>query len=488
MVMIDEDYIIKKIYDARKNFALRHMFLSILIQDFVIELSDEVETAAIDFNRKRILFNPEFASVIIGEEETKRIVGPTPVRRIFKRETVPPDLLFVFAHEAFHQILLGKERAILRGIEPGTPEWKLWNIAQDYVINVMIEDLGIATVPRGYYYDENAPPGQRWNKEGRGEPVEFCYDPKFRGMTTEEVYDYLFKQYGLPRNIGGLQGLPTGPGEGPPYPGEERGGEGVTVPVDDVYGVPRNPEEARRFYRELEDRIVKGYNIARVPSGLERIIDEILTPKLDWRTLLSRYMKYAIMGSGREDYTWYPPDKKKLGSLGLYLPGMYERVVRAAVAVDTSGSITEKEFIDFVSEVQGILNSFERYELLVVICDDHIETYNRALVDGEMVQYVPERNDYILLRHRGQRIPPEFWRQGFGTDYNPVFILIDRLRFRPDVLVYFTDLEVGPECFPSVPPPYQVIWVCTQPPERAYKPPFGEVIYYEREKMKFTYF
>lgn len=480
MVLIDEDYIIRKLYETRRIFSTRHLFLSILIQDFKLELSDEVRTAAIDFDEKVIKFNPCFAKCLIGEEiEKLPIKLPIKLGKIVKlKPTVSEDLLFVFAHEAFHQILLAKERAILRNIEPGTPEWKLWNMAQDYVINVMIEDLGIAKMPRDLYYDENAPECQKWNREGRGIKVNFCYDPKFRGWTTEEVYDYLLKQRGLPQNVRGIMGLPT-----PTAPGKE-----VDAPVDVVRGVPRSSEEARRFYREIEDKIIKGYNIARVPSGLERIIDEILRPKLDWRSLLQRYMKFAIMGSGREDYTWYPPHKKKYVVTGIYLPGMYERAVRAAVAVDTSGSITETEFKYFVSEVQGILNAFPSYELLIIVCDDHIETRNKGIVDGELIQYVATRDDYIFIRHRRGTVPPGFWRKGGGTDYKPVFKLIERLYFKPDVLVYFTDLICGPECFPPYKPPYPVIWVCTSSPREAYKPPWGDVIFYERERMKFTVF
>ena len=70
---------------------------------------------------------------------------------------------------------------------------------------------------------------------------------------------------------------------------------------------------------------------------------------------------------------------------------------------------------------------------------------------------------------------PEEWNavgRG-GTEFVPVFNLIDDEMLNPACMIYFTDLECY--TYPDLHPQYPVLWASTGG-ARAPKPPFGEVI------------
>ncbi|KXA90993.1 hypothetical protein AKJ57_02825 [candidate division MSBL1 archaeon SCGC-AAA259A05] len=52
-----------------------------------------------------------------------------------------------------------------------------------------------------------------------------------------------------------------------------------------------------------------------MPEALERIVEEILEPGVDWRRVLRRY----ILRHAREDYDWMKPDRRLLQH-GIYYP------------------------------------------------------------------------------------------------------------------------------------------------------------------------
>ena len=68
----------------------------------------------------------------------------------------------------------------------------------------------------------------------------------------------------------------------------------------------------------LEDREVMTYVSARrnaqaanqartmgdLPAGLARMVERMISPRLDWRSLLSRFLQDAA----RYDYAWMPPN------------------------------------------------------------------------------------------------------------------------------------------------------------------------------------
>ncbi|WP_373013395.1 VWA-like domain-containing protein [Sulfuricurvum sp.] len=165
--------------------------------------------------------------------------------------------------------------------------------------------------------------------------------------------------------------------------------------------------------------------------------------RIDWRSEL----RDCIGGYYISDYTLIPPSKKLLYE-GIYLPGSSSRHLDLAIAIDSSGSVDEGLLSTFIAEVESIMETFGSYTIDLVVCDDRIRSHTR-FENGESVEYA--------------------LNGGGGTDFIPVFELIESWMHRPKVLLYFTDLDGK---FPLYEPPYEVVWIA---PKLA-DVPFGRVI------------
>lgn len=84
------------------------------------------------------------------------------------------------------------------------------------------------------------------------------------------------------------------------------------------------------------------------------MLEELLKPKINWKVLLRRFMQSLA----NFDYTWRKPRRRML-PLGIYMPSVYsEGLSKVTFAIDTSGSITEKQFNQFMSEVYAVMKQF----------------------------------------------------------------------------------------------------------------------------------
>jgi predicted metal-dependent peptidase len=118
------------------------------------------------------------------------------------------------------------------------------------------------------------------------------------------------------------------------------------------------------------------------------------------------------------------------------------------VAIDTSGSITQKLLAEFLAEVQALLDFGRPRKLHLLDCDASIHSAQ---------EFVP-----------GDRIDAQL-KGGGGTDFRPVFDHVAEHNLDPAALVYLTDLY---GTFPEAPPPYPVLWI-SYGTDAA---PFGDVL------------
>jgi predicted metal-dependent peptidase len=137
---------------------------------------------------------------------------------------------------------------------------------------------------------------------------------------------------------------------------------------------------------------------------------------------------------------------------GIYFPSLSNSELnRIAIAVDTSGSIVPDDLSQFAAEISEIMEQYPA-SVHLIYCDMKVQHYQ-----------VFERSDLpMTMKPKG----------GGGTDYRPVFQLIDREAFNPACLVYLTDMECL--SFPEFAPDYPVLWINVGTNLR--EPPFGEVI------------
>jgi predicted metal-dependent peptidase len=113
-----------------------------------------------------------------------------------------------------------------------------------------------------------------------------------------------------------------------------------------------------------------------VPGAIARWADELLNPKVNWRKELAGTFRASLANiSGRRDYLYTRPSRRqsamRQGSSELILPAMRKPAPPAvAVIIDTSGSISQKEITEFLTEVDGIARANGiAHGLFIIPCD-----------------------------------------------------------------------------------------------------------------------
>lgn len=288
-----------------------------------------------------------------------------------------PQLQGLMAHEVLHCVLehIGRRS----GREP-----RKWNSACDYVVNPMVEEAGLKLPPHG------------------------LLDRRYAGKTADEIYNL-------------LPDTPPSPDE---FVCEVRQGVGQT---------PNDSVVANTWKVNAAQAAMIAKQAGKLPASLERLIGELLEPQVDWREQL----RHLMTETSGDDYSWSRPNRRYIVD-GLYLPGLYSQSAgRVVVAIDTSGSITDKMLQVFGSEVAAVCNSVMPAAIDVVYCDakvNHVDHFDK----GE---------EATFNMHGGG-----------GTDFEPPFKWVEEQGFRPVCFIYFTD---GYSDFKFDPPTYPVIWCMT---------------------------
>jgi predicted metal-dependent peptidase len=374
--------IIDKAYVA---LVCDHPFWSTLL----LNLEKVVDTSATMWtDGKRLGYNPEFCEKI-GKEQT---IG-------------------VLAHEAAHVFL--KHMLRRKDRDP-----VLWNIACDHVVNALILDSGLK-LPDGAI-------------------------PPIRGKTAEEVYEGLLQKQKQ-------QQQQSGQGQGDPSKDQQQGQDwGEVRDQKGEDGGELSDSEKAEAERDANILIQQAATAAKragkLPAGMDKIIEQVLEPKVDWRDVLQRF----IGERARSDYSWQRPNPRYFNR-GIVLPSLDSYGIgKVVLAGDTSGSMTSILPRVF-SEIIAALEVYEEQHtqgITVLWCDTHLTE-----------QVV---NDISDLKPVG----------GGGTDFAPVFRAVNARHNDAKAVVYITDGECssfGEE--PSCP----VLWALTQK-NRHFKPPFGEVL------------
>ena len=150
-----------------------------------------------------------------------------------------------------------------------------------------------------------------------------------------------------------------------------------------------------------------------IPDEIERMIDELLNPKLPWPVILNRFLDQRV----REEYSWarrnrrYPSDT--------YMPSLHSYGLgHLTFAIDTSGSIEDEELQEMLSEIKGIQQVFNPERMTIIDCDSQIHH----------IHTIDQTTDIMSLEFNG----------GGGTRFQPV---LDYVAEHPtQALIYFTDL------------------------------------------------
>lgn len=306
--------------------------------------------------------------------------------KVLKKE----EIAGVICHEIMHCIL---EHHIRRN----NRDMLKWNIACDYAVNWVLKEACITM------------------------PDNLLYDYRYRDMNAEKIYDMLDdnEMQRLAKNM-----------------------------IGEVMDAPSGEESDQK--RQWKNYVSAGKMIAEaagtLPLGLDRIVNNILDPQLPWKEILNRF----IIEKAKDDYSWKYPNTRYLHT-GLYLPSLDSLTLKTiGVAIDTSGSINNNLFDQFIAELRSILSLSPTAEAEVVYVDCEVAGNDR-------------------LTQFSDKLTP---KGGGGTDYVPGFKYFEDLDEEIGCIIYFTDGYC--DSFPddSIKPTLWVVYGMTE-----FTPPFGEVVY-----------
>ena len=296
-------------------------------------------------------------------------------------------LEFLFGHEICHAIFDHFGRL-------GSRDPQLANIAQDYAVNQILVDERI---------------GEKITE------VDICYDPKYRGMAWEEIYDELYdKAQKIPmdqllKELGDLldEHIKEGDGAGD---GDKDGKGKPTISKEDLQKIKDEIKQAM-----IQSSAAAG--AGKTPAGIQRLIKNMTEPKISWRELIRQEIQSIV----RNDYSFTRPNRKGWQT-GAVLPGMKEATtIDVAIAIDMSGSIGDEDATTFLSEVKGIMDQYEDFKINLWCFDTEIYNHQAITHDNseDLVSYEPAG--------------------GGGTDFEVNFEFMKNNDIQPKKFIMFTD-------------------------------------------------
>jgi predicted metal-dependent peptidase len=240
-----------------------------------------------------------------------------------------PEVRFLLAHEVLHPAMGFWARKKTR-------DQFGFNIAHDYAINLIIDAFA-----------RNHPTQIVMPKVG-------LLDHKYDDMSAEEIYDALPKQkmsQALADCRGDLSESTSGQDAG-------RGDQAAQSKLDKEWKI--HTEAARQVH---ETALGKG----SLPAGVQKLLDELLDPKVHWSTVLSQWLGE---NAGKQDFTYQRPARRS-ESVGELLPGVLRTdLPDVTILWDTSGSMTGQETA-ILSEVADIVDELG-LTIRLIVCDCQI--------------------------------------------------------------------------------------------------------------------
>jgi len=303
----------------------------------------------------------------------------------------------LMAHECWHVAYQHLARR-------GSRDPIIWNCAGDYIINSMLTKAGFE-IPTGGLLDKKYNPDDDWS--------------------TDTVYDDLMEEHKDFDTETLMLDL--------------REGEGGSME-----GPALDSKVTNIIVRARTQSQMSGKAAGEIPDEIERLINELLNPKLPWPVILHKFLDQRV----REAYSWarknrrYPSDT--------YLPSLHSYGLgHLTFAIDTSGSIEDEKLQEMLSEIKGIQEVFNPEHMTIIDCDSEIH----------QVHDVDQTTDILSLNFHG----------GGGTRFQPV---LDYVAEHPtQALIYFTDLYGESDLDPVE---YPILWICNSDHEPA---PIGETVY-----------
>jgi predicted metal-dependent peptidase len=393
---------------ARVRMLMKHPFWGNLATRLkVVEASNWCPTAATD--GRCLYYNQEFIKLLDDDE-----------------------LVFLVGHELLH--------CIYEHMDPdvkGDRNSIIWNIATDYNINMTLDEQGIGKVIT---------------------LVEILLDYKYRGMSSFEIYDDVLAN--VPKiDLDKLVDKILDEHLNENGDGEDGEGEGKENGDDKRPGRPNfTKEERKQIKDELKDAVLQAAQAAgadNLPTDINRMINDLTRPKMDWKDLLH----VQIESSLKSDYSFMRPNRKAW-HIDAILPGIRDgEKLDVAIGIDASSSISDNMVREMLTEVDGIMNQYDAYNI-------HIWQFDTKVLGYE-----------IFTHEDGKDIRNYKVNGGGGTEFMKNWEFMRAEGIEPKQLIIFTDGypwgKWGEEHY------CDTLFLIHGYPDKKFKAPFGVTAHYE---------
>lgn len=348
---------------------------------------------------KPIELSKEEAQQAFGMEKPTAGVdmyGNMPYCRDFVAELSQEDLMFVIAHETMHIALEHLTRK-------GSRQARLWNVATDEAINNLLKH------------------------EMRVWKEALC-SHQFEEKSSEEIYDELLKDITI-QNV--YKGICPNSMDAHFY-GDSKGKK------EDDSPFKSKGQEKLNAPKMIKDAASFAKSQGKMPAGMARLFKDLLEPVMNWKELLQKY----IMAVLPQDWTYTKPSKRAQ-SAGFYMPSIVKETVDIVVGVDSSGSISDAEYQQFLSEIFAMTRAVNNLKATVLICDAEL---------SQVVEIDQTFDPAMDIKGRGYG----------GTSCIPVFQWVHEEKTENvKLLVYLTDGYIDEPYSAVYESGYPVLWVVT---------------------------
>ncbi|MEE2903060.1 MAG: VWA-like domain-containing protein [Myxococcota bacterium] len=345
------------------------------------------------------------------------------------------ELAFILLHELCHQVFASSHRRCGRDLYR-------WNCATDYAINRMV--LGIKS-PFDLLTPMYQPPQLKDPDFGT---FSVLYDPKYDGLTAEQIYEALSvnESATMPNEQQQTNNESKASVDKPESSFEDTIAgfdvhfkDSVTW-KDQQYRVHR-VSQAASYWLSAESR-------GHIPhEAVEVRVNEQESSQSHVEANLESIILEACLPV---EYCRAKPNKKYLSYDCIYPTARNIEKTLLVTSLDTSASINNQDVFKLLSAIQRVRLHFD--ETILIIADEEITA---VVADEELDEFLKKPRLY------GRR----------GTNHWPIFRWIAEQPSRPTCLLALTDLNTR---IPKSPPPYPVIWLV--PNQTTNRPPWGTLI------------
>lgn len=335
-----------------------------------------------------------------GATDGKRIlINPDFFMKLTKEEQA-----FLLAHEALHV-------AYMHPLRRNTRDPIIWNMAGDYVINWDLKQAGFKFIDGG------------------------LIDAQYANKSTEEIYRELFEelQGNPPSNIDGL-------------------GEDIIYNTNSMSqaDLAELEQEVQTIVTQATTHAEMSGNVDSIPSSIRQYLLNKAKPKVNWKVVLRRFMSDL----SKEDYSFKRPNRRYIDS-NIYLPSLVsEGLSKISFAIDTSGSITTKQFNQFMTEIFAVMRLLNPNEIEVM-------QFDHELRGVDTVKSFKDLADISFKGHGGTE--PNVALQHFNETKNSKALIVITDGY------FYTDNLINPN--------RPVLWVVFD--NKSFTAPFGKTIHFD---------